>query len=273
MQFTTQLIIGLVVATILIGILIALYIKIFSKPSTPSSDGCQSGTTNTLGVGCSSCASASCASCTADGDCLNGGTCQKIGSGAKGVCVCPKPYSGLKCETQCLSNSDCPSGSCVNGTCDLNTGPCTTANCQPPNCDLSTCPKCADGWASDKNDPGKKCGICAPGRGPPGDCSKKIVNNITVSLNNCQSNLASKSRLDGLCAATFPGSSSNGDFCSSSFSVDKCAAAFNTPQCLLPNALVDTNFVAETWTPCLPNGGNTQDLFQNTYNGFGYVPQ
>lgn len=274
MQFTTQLIVGLIVATVLIGVLITLYVKIFARPPTPSSDGCQPGTTNTLGVGCSACPDASCASCTADSDCQNGGTCKMFGSGSKGVCVCPKPYSGLKCETQCLANSDCPNGgSCVNGSCDVNTGGCTTTNCQPPNCDLSTCPKCADGWATDpKDSSGKKCGICAPGRGPPGDCSKKNISNFAVSIDHsCMYGTDSTQDLNSYCNQAIPGAMATGDFCRASEAVDGCLWGQNNLICMVPNAWVNKDFDQTTFSSCMPNTlGPTYNYLQSTYDFQGH---
>jgi hypothetical protein len=270
MQFTTQLIIGLVVATVLIGILITLYVKIFARPSTPSSDGCQAGTTNGLGVGCSSCPYASCASCTADGDCQNGGTCKKFGSGAKGVCVCPKPYSGLKCETQCLSNSDCPNGGkCANGTCDVNTAGFTAANCQAPNCNLST-QTCADGWTTNPKDPSqKKCGVCADGRGPDGDCSMKKIKNFQVSLDNSCMSISndSQSYLDSTCNQAIAGAYSTGTGCSqASNSVDGCLAGESNVICVVPEALVNPQFQEKGFSPCFnPTSGPTYQWLENQW--------
>jgi hypothetical protein len=234
MQFTTQLIIGLISATVLIGILITLYVKIFAKPSTPSSDGCQPGTTNGLGVGCSSCADASCASCTADGDCQNGGTCAKFGSGAKGVCVCPKPYFGLMCEKQCDTNDQCQNGqSCTNGTCTG--GPkckCTGQNqtCGP---DGVTC-QCLPGWAGS-------------------NCKQKLFTNFKVPTpangDGCRASTHDPSVYDGYCKSLIhPTASYDNGLCYG----DNGCTTYETIRCNIPKVYLNSDVVT-TGDACSPD--------------------
>jgi len=147
--------------------LVGLIIVEFKKP-TPNKVTCPPNSPFLFQGQCFSCdpTTAACLTCP-DTPCQNGGTCSIV-TGGKGVCTCPDSYFGANCEKECLINSDCANnGQCLNGKCNT----CVGANCQSPNCNLSAGCTCADGWVTDPNDKtGKKCGICASNRGPPGNC-------------------------------------------------------------------------------------------------------
>lgn len=134
----------------------------------------------------------------------------------------------------------------------------TPDNCKLPNCLIDKC-KCVDGWVTPSNS-STNCTICDQNRGPVGDCSKKRVNNVVVSLNTCYgSNLPSDLNQD--CSQAFAGGrSNNGQYCQSS---NGC----KYPQCIIPSAWVSPSFNESTWTPCGTNNTSNIDLFEDIYNG------
>jgi hypothetical protein len=267
MEPTTQLIVGLLVSSILVGILITLYVKIFAKKSG-GGDTCQPGTTEQPGFGCMSCDpnDSACATCTTDGakKCQNGGTCTALGTGGTaGVCVCPAPYFGNNCEKQCSADVPCASGTCLpNGTCSTTPGSCTAANCIAPHCDPKTC-LCADGWADDPNDPtGKKCGTCAPGRGPPGDCSKKIFTNsgLKLALPECYDvGWRSAAELNGYCQNAYGNSSSWDPTAYECYPNLACNSTTSRPICDVPNFMANPTFPLSTIQTCPTNCPSSAD--------------
>lgn len=247
MDQSTKIIVGLLVSSILVGILFTLYVKIFGKP-TNNTDKCPAGTTHYDGYGCLSCdpQDLSCQTCTNDGTkpCKNGGKCITLGTGSEaGICLCSPPYFGNSCEKECSADVPCASGTCLpNGTCTTSPQSCTATNCTT-NCDPKTC-QCSDGWVSDPNDPtGKKCKVCAPGRGPPGDCSKVLYDLPTYVLadNHCiDTNIHTSSALDNFCQQTYgPLANWSGQQCHGS---DGCAGNTNPILCNVPKFYAYSNF-------------------------------
>lgn len=233
-----------------------------------------------------------CATCSADGDCKNGGSCIMVnGPNGKGICNCVSPYTGNTCDSICTpTGNQCQNGGiCVSGKCDC-VGQWTgqfcekaqTITCSPETCVLPLCTYTA---GKDNNDPtctcsphvipdsstGSPCGKCEDGYGPPGDCSLKFFNHpINLSTVNCwNSDLYTRYSLDKKCQEDF------GQW--ASWASDRCpnlpddgcnpGSLLGRQKCTIPQFYADPSFDPSIWDPCVDKGDDNPD------NTFGQRPK
>jgi hypothetical protein len=135
-----------------------------------------------------------CATCSADGDCKNGGKCIMVnGPTGKGICNCVSPYTGNMCDGVCTSTGgQCLNGgTCVSGKCQCigqwtgqfcekaQTFTCSEETCSPETCiynphgskDGPTC-TCKNNNMELNKTTGQLCGQCKDGYGPWGNGGK-----------------------------------------------------------------------------------------------------
>jgi len=292
MEPTTQYIIAGLLVFIFLGIIGWLYVEIYTANNNP--DNCQAGTIDEPGIGCLGCDpyNSQCPTCTI-GDpnaCDNGnGTCINIFNNAGGVtgitghigyCKCNAPYFGANCDQICSDSIPCLNGGkCVNGGCQCPagfagpncgigmSGPCSNSNCIMGSCINGAC-VCKTGVVTNPNPNGIQCNACAPGFGPPGDCSKILFTTPTnITTPNCIDTSAS-SGFDKICKNTFgPTATYSGNYCSGN---DGCAGANNNPIiCTVGKFWANTNFIPTN--PCPGNGTNSYNIW-TAQGGEKYTP-
>lgn len=183
----TTLIIEVIAIIFLIGILAYIAVVMFSrpKPDGPPGKNCWAGTKYNAAYtdnGASGCISTP-ETPVSESECKNGIWMSSTADGSKGYCVCNKSFFGKNCDKECGSDVPCPSGSsCINGKC-------TSEKC-----------KCLDGWTCSS---GYNCDTCLPGRGPAGDCSKKLITKPLYVYLPCMGASSHPSTINNECIRQF----------------------------------------------------------------------
>lgn len=234
-----------------------------------------------------------CATCSADGDCKNGGKCIMVnGPTGKGICNCVSPYTGNMCDGVCTSTGgQCLNGgTCVSGKCQC-IGQWTGQFCEKAQtftCSPETCvsPMCTYTAGTDNNDPtctcsphvipdsstGSPCGKCEDGYGPPGDCSLKYFNYpIALATNECyyihkdDNTLTSECQGDNTIGNQWLTIDTGNEYCPS-ISGDGCGLAGNYRlRCISPQYYADPSFDPRVWDPCTSkNEGTLPPLYKPT---------
>ena len=228
-------------------------------------------------------AGACAAGCTATpgpNACLNGSVCNLT----SGACACVGGYAGKHCEippAASCSNIVPPGGGpyCLGGKCNPQTGVCDCApgfwgpRCDPAvaRCDLKLCQRgnrlaqCADPngptpgncvcppGVTPANGP-NPCSVCAPGRGPPGDCQYyERTGGTFITQSQSQSPAGCYWRDDtgghtGDCQAEFGPSAS---YITYRGNDDHCPGAFDRLYCSIPGKWYTSDASAQS-------GYNTQ---------------
>ncbi len=213
-----------------------------------------------------------CATCSADGDCKNGGKCIMVnGPTGKGICNCVSPYTGNMCDGVCTSTGgQCLNGgTCVSGKCQC-IGQWTGQFCEKAQtftCSPNTCvfPLCIYKAGTDNNDPtcicsphvipdsstGSPCGKCEDGYGPPGDCSLKYFDS-TIDSNDAvlipTPYCHTTGDTDQGDCSDYGSSADNIDYCNLDSYQDGCGAGYSRRICKVKKYYADPSFVPADFT-------------------------
>jgi len=232
----TKLILEILAVIILVSILGYVVVKIYGGGSdTPSAANCHPGTKRDATYGCVTCSGDP----NSDQSCWVSKTACKHGSfletsGGKGVCSCIAPYFGANCDQMCSSNVPCPTGSkCVGGKCVGG----STCNCPEGQ-------TCSDG---------KTCDTCLPGRGPPGDCSKKLFSKPIILYNQCKRSglWTTDSTINQQCKQNFGPRAEMSTYSGENYASDPnpCGGTQERYVCKVPKYYADSSWNPATYNP------------------------